>query len=81
MAGPEVDRDGLLAAYLRALDRPDGVLDRYRARCATLGRHVRVQLPRETVEGRATDVDEEGRLVVDGRRIGAGDVVHLSAPE
>jgi BirA family transcriptional regulator, biotin operon repressor / biotin---[acetyl-CoA-carboxylase] ligase len=81
VAGPEVDRDGLLAAYLRALDRPDGVLDRYRARCATLGRHVRVQLPRETVEGRATDVDEEGRLVVDGRRIGAGDVVHLSAPE
>jgi BirA family transcriptional regulator, biotin operon repressor / biotin---[acetyl-CoA-carboxylase] ligase len=81
VAGPEVDRDVLLAAYLDGLARPDGLLDRYRARCETLGRRVRVELPGETVEGRATDVDEEGRLVVDGRRIGAGDVVHLHGPE
>ena len=75
--GPTVDRDALLAAYLEALDRPGDVLVRYRARCATLGRLVRVELPGETVEGLATDVDDDGRLVVDGRRITVGDVVHL----
>lgn len=79
--GPAVDRDDLLAAYLDALDQGDGVLDRYRARCQTLGRRVRVQLPGEVVEGRATGVDGAGRLVVDGRPIGVGDVVHLRGPE
>ncbi len=75
--GPTVDRDALLAAYLEALDRPGDVLARYRARCATLGRRVRVELPAETVEGLATDVDDDGWLVVDGREITVGDVVHL----
>jgi BirA family biotin operon repressor/biotin-[acetyl-CoA-carboxylase] ligase len=75
--GPGVDRDGLLHAWLEALDRPGDVLSRYRERCATLGRRVRVQGPAATVEGVATDVDEEGRLVVDGRKFDVGDVVHL----
>ena len=35
------------------------------------------ELPGESVEGVAEEVDEEGRLVVDGRVLGAGDVVHL----
>ena len=75
--GADVDRDRLLAAYLRGLDRTGDVLDRYRARCSTLGRRVRVDLPSERVEGTATDIDDEGRLIVDGRAITAGDVVHL----
>jgi BirA family biotin operon repressor/biotin-[acetyl-CoA-carboxylase] ligase len=75
--GPGVDRDALLAAYLDALATPGDVLGRYRSRCATLGRTVRVELPGATVEGVATDVDDDGRLVVDGREIAAGDVVHL----
>jgi BirA family biotin operon repressor/biotin-[acetyl-CoA-carboxylase] ligase len=75
--GPGVEREALLAAWLQALGRPGDVLRRYRERCATLGRHVRVEGPRATVEGVATDVDEEGRLVVDGRKIDVGDVVHL----
>jgi BirA family biotin operon repressor/biotin-[acetyl-CoA-carboxylase] ligase len=75
--GPEVDRDALLDAYLSALDTPGDVLARYRDRCSTLGRRVRVELPAETVEGVAGDVDDEGRLVVEGRTIAAGDVVHL----
>ena len=75
--GPDVDRDALLAAYLDGLDRPGDVLGRYRARCSTLGRRVRVELPGTTVEGVAGDVDDEGRLVVDGRKITVGDVVHL----
>lgn len=73
----DVDRDGLLAAWLSGLDEPSDVLARYRARCSTLGRRVRVELPGERVEGTAGDIDAQGRLVVDGRVISAGDVVHL----
>lgn len=75
--GPAVDRDELLAAFLAGLETPGDVLPRYRARCSTLGRRVRVELPDSTVEGTAEAVDEQGRLVVDGREITAGDVVHL----
>jgi BirA family transcriptional regulator, biotin operon repressor / biotin---[acetyl-CoA-carboxylase] ligase len=54
----------------------------YRSHCATLGREVRVDLPGGgQLSGRAVDVDEAGRLVVEagGRteRVGAGDVVHV----
>jgi len=47
-----------------------------------LGRDVRVQLPDRVVEGRALDVEPDGRLVVrDGSAVvhhfDAGDVVHL----
>jgi BirA family biotin operon repressor/biotin-[acetyl-CoA-carboxylase] ligase len=75
--GPAVDRDELLAAFLAGLETPGDVLTRYRARCATLGRQVRVELPDSTLEGIAEAVDDQGRLVVDGREITAGDVVHL----
>jgi BirA family biotin operon repressor/biotin-[acetyl-CoA-carboxylase] ligase len=54
------------------------VLDRYRAECATVGREVEVHLPDgEVFTGRAESVDERGRLVVAGRSVGAGDVVHV----
>ena len=54
----------------------------YRARCATIGRRVRVELVRgPPMEGIATGVDSGGRLVVriDSRVqvVGAGDVIHL----
>jgi BirA family transcriptional regulator, biotin operon repressor / biotin---[acetyl-CoA-carboxylase] ligase len=75
--GPEAGREALLHAYLARLDAPGDVLTRYRDRCTTLGRRVRVEVPGGTVEGLATDVDEEGRLLVDGRTIAAGDVLHL----
>jgi BirA family biotin operon repressor/biotin-[acetyl-CoA-carboxylase] ligase len=75
--GAGVDPMALLHAYLAALDAGGDVLARYRGRCATLGRRVRVELPGGAVEGVATDVDPEGRLLVDGRAIAAGDVVHL----
>lgn len=60
-----------------------GLLDDYRARCATLGRQVKILVaggPART--GRAVDVEPGGALVLDtdgGRRetIFAGDVVHL----
>ena len=54
----------------------------YRSHCATLGRDVRVELPGGgQLLGRATDIDDDGRLVVttdEGeQRVGAGDVVHV----
>jgi BirA family biotin operon repressor/biotin-[acetyl-CoA-carboxylase] ligase len=75
--GSGVDRTALLDAYLAGLATPGDVLARYRRRCTTLGRRVRVELPGVSVEGVATDVDDAGRLLVDGRSIAAGDVVHL----
>lgn len=75
--GAAIDRMALLQAYLAGLDDPGDVLARYRSRCSTLGRPVRVQLPGATVEGTADAVDEQGRLVVDGHAVAAGDVLHL----
>jgi BirA family biotin operon repressor/biotin-[acetyl-CoA-carboxylase] ligase len=58
----------------------------YKRVCSTLGREVRVELPTgEPLHGRAVDVDEDGRLIVDdgARRhaLGAGDVVHVRRPD
>lgn len=97
--GVEVDNDLedlVFAAYLEALhvrlDRylaaggdPDasGVRAQARARCLTLGRAVRVELPGDIqLRGTAVDLDEAGRLVVacdDGvtRSVAAGDVTHV----
>jgi len=48
------------------------------AECDTIGRRVRVELPGgDDLYGTATGIDAEGRLVVDGRAIAAGDVTHL----
>ncbi len=74
------DRDTLLRAVLRSWSAVAAAADpdAYRARCGTLGRRVRVELPGgRAVEGTAEAVDDEGRLVVDGTPYAAGDVVHL----
>ncbi len=89
------DRDVLLRELLRRLDvlernwrdaRGDalasGLRDAYRRCCGTLGQQVRVELPAgQQLSGIATDVDAEGRLVIDdaGARqvLSAGDVTHL----
>lgn len=90
------DRDPLLKAVLRSLEdwygrwraaegdpAASGLQETYAAGCATLGRHVRAELPggRE-LTGTAEAVDAEGRLVVrtaegERERVGAGDVIHL----
>jgi BirA family biotin operon repressor/biotin-[acetyl-CoA-carboxylase] ligase len=58
------------------------VLAEWRRRSATLGRRVRVDLGADDVEGTATDVTDEGHLVVettggDRRVLAVGDVVHV----
>ncbi len=75
-----VDRADVLVGWLRAFDaRLDALatdagraalLDEAKHRSATLGQRVRVELATMTLEGVATDLTEEGYLVVtnDGRR-------------
>ena len=85
VAGRDVDRERLLAQLLEGLatrySSLDSVAKDYRRRCATIGRDVQVELPGETVRGRAVDVDGAGHLVVDTGRglrvVAVGDVVHL----
>ncbi|MFD6935732.1 biotin--[acetyl-CoA-carboxylase] ligase [Streptomyces goshikiensis] len=90
------DREPLLKAVLRSLEEwygewrsaggdpaACGLQETYAAGCATLGRHVRAELPGgRRLTGTAEAVDADGRLVVrtaDGERepVGAGDVIHL----
>lgn len=84
-------RSTVIAAVLNSLasilaeweEREDaGVLAEYEQRCTTLGRAVRVHVSAtRVVEGRATGLDKDGRLVVgtdSGPEVfGAGDVVHV----
>jgi BirA family biotin operon repressor/biotin-[acetyl-CoA-carboxylase] ligase len=86
IAGGLADRTVILGAVLTALaaeldalrQDPHALLERYRGGCVTLGRRVRVDLPDgSTQEGVAEAVDDHGRLVVSGRAVGAGDVVHV----
>ena len=81
--GHDVDRLALLDALLAALAATDwpGLARAYRARLATLGSDVRVDLGSSQLIGRADDVTDAGELVVvasDGRRhqVTAGHVVH-----
>ncbi|MFA9430054.1 biotin--[acetyl-CoA-carboxylase] ligase [Egicoccus sp. AB-alg2] len=90
--GAAVDRGDLLADLLRGLaawlhsvpSDPLRLLVSYRDVCATIGAAVRVSFPDGTaVEGRAVDLDREGRLVVDTPErqmaVSAGDVEHVRA--
>jgi BirA family biotin operon repressor/biotin-[acetyl-CoA-carboxylase] ligase len=97
LAGATVlDRGTLLRALLRDFaevyrewrrtggdPEASGLLPAYTARCVTVGRQVRVELPGgRALTGRAVAVDHDGRLVVrtpDGARqpVAAGDVIHV----
>ncbi|MGF7234258.1 MAG: biotin--[acetyl-CoA-carboxylase] ligase, partial [Frankia sp.] len=90
LAGAWPGRAAVLAAVLRELGRhydgwladPSVLPSDYRRVCATLGRRVRVDVPTGApVTGTATDLDPDGRLIVDGRAFSAGDVVHLRAED
>lgn len=76
------DRDALLqrlgqALAARLADPPAALLDHWRRLSDTLGRRVRVELPDGFFEGLAEDVAPDGALIVDGRPVHVGDIVHL----
>jgi BirA family biotin operon repressor/biotin-[acetyl-CoA-carboxylase] ligase len=83
--GADVDRRAFVQRFLEAFDDlrgdPDSILPAWREHALTLGRRVRVETPREVVEGEAVDVAFPGALLVetaDGeRRVSAGDCEHL----
>ena len=96
VVGARIDRVALLEALLGTVDErladwgtpggPGRLRAAYRAGCVTLGRDVVAHLPGSgELRGRAVDVDEHGRLVLEAgsRRaaVAAGDVVHLRAEE
>ena len=93
---PRPDLDRILAAYLAAFRtrylayaadgdaRAAGLVDELGRTCATIGRDVRVELPGGgELLGRATGVDDDGRLTVESAgdpavtSVAAGDVTHL----
>lgn len=89
--GAGLDRARLLVALLGGIEQwyrrfrgePSGLREPYLARCGTVGRAVRVELPDgKALAGTATDVDGDGRLVVTPPggapvSVTAGDVVHV----
>jgi BirA family transcriptional regulator, biotin operon repressor / biotin---[acetyl-CoA-carboxylase] ligase len=80
--GAGADRDALLEKLVTELECWFGasdaeVLAAWRLRAETLGRAVRVELPGESFEGLAEDIAEDGSLIVSGRAVAAGDVIHL----
>jgi len=90
-AGSAVDNDEILGAVLDRLAvryaewrthsgdaDASGLRSAYTENCVTIGRRVRAILPGGAeISGRATTVDIDGRLVVGGQAVAAGDVVHL----
>ena len=81
----DVDRRLLVQTILESLAElgadDEHVIDQWREYSSTLGRHVRVETHRETVEGRAVDVRFPGALVIEtasGEQVvHAGDCEHL----
>jgi BirA family biotin operon repressor/biotin-[acetyl-CoA-carboxylase] ligase len=73
-------RDDLCVSILSELNAvlaSDAWLGEYRQRCDTIGARVRVELADGEFEGTATEVRDDGALVVDNRPVVAGDVIHL----
>jgi BirA family biotin operon repressor/biotin-[acetyl-CoA-carboxylase] ligase len=90
-AGRPVDRSALLSSFLvdlgprlTWLGTPEGrisLASDLRRQCVTIGSRVQVQLSGGQIEGTATDLTDEGHLVVatdaGSETVVAGDVVHL----
>jgi len=54
------------------------IIEEWKQNSCTLGKNVVVETIPETLSGKAIDIDENGFLILDnGKKINAGDVVHL----
>lgn len=86
LIGDSVHPLEVLVAVLAAFDRlppdPLSLHELYRSRLATIGRRVRVERVSGSFDGRAVDVEADGRLVVLDdcavtHRVDTGDIIHL----
>lgn len=77
--GTDTRRDDLCVLILGEMDMLIGTdfIDEYRTRCVTLSSRVRVELADSSFEGIATGINDDGSLIVDGRTVVAGEVIHV----
>jgi BirA family biotin operon repressor/biotin-[acetyl-CoA-carboxylase] ligase len=76
------DREELLADLAGELEdwfgaTDEAILGAWRERSMTLGSWVRIELDGDRFEGLAEAIENDGALIVGGRRVTVGDVVHL----
>lgn len=50
---------------------------KFLSKCETIGKVVKVVMPNEEITGVAENLSEDGALVVNGRKVFAGDCIHL----
>jgi BirA family transcriptional regulator, biotin operon repressor / biotin---[acetyl-CoA-carboxylase] ligase len=82
LEGALTDRETLIKSILRSIRTTyewdhSTLRAHYLELLETIGRHVRVEGIDETFEGLAEGIDEAGHLLVDGRSVSVGDVIHL----
>jgi birA, biotin-[acetyl-CoA-carboxylase] ligase region len=65
-----------LIENFQRLRNEKNVVQEYRKRCKMLGKKVVVKLQNEVISGTA-EIDEAGYLIIDGKRISAGDVIKV----
>ncbi|MCD6572413.1 MAG: biotin--[acetyl-CoA-carboxylase] ligase [Thermoplasmata archaeon] len=78
--GKNVSKDAVLKSILKNFEKnkKKTVLDEYKKLCSTIGRKVKIKTLNKVIKGKAVDVDEHGKLVLEsGERIVSGDVIHL----
>ena len=75
---------GILSNFSQIIERQSSagltdLLPELRQLSHALGRRVRITLEGEDIEGLATDIDSEGKLIIDNGRfaVSAGDIMHL----
>ncbi|MDZ7746168.1 MAG: biotin--[acetyl-CoA-carboxylase] ligase [Halobacteriales archaeon] len=86
--GPVTRREFLASIvdrFAELTDDVESIVPAWRERAVTLGQQVRVETPREQIEGEAIDIEFPGTLLVETdegiRRVTAGDCEHLRPRE
>ncbi len=78
--GKNISKGAVLNSILKNFGsyRNKNVTDEYKKLSSTIGRKVKIKTVNKVINGKAVDVDEHGRLVLEsGERIVSGDVIHL----
>ncbi len=78
--GKNISKDEVLKNILKNFEEcsEENVLDEYKKLSSTIGKKVKIKTVNKVIDGKAVDVDEHGRLVLEsGEKIVSGDVIHL----